>query len=93
MCIRDRRGIKGPYYFGAEISCVDFFLCAHLDWRSAGVFDPLKAKYGVDALAPYPKISAIYQSYLATPARQSPSAKVPKMMGPMKDEILNSYND
>merc|ERR1719326_2176655 len=44
------RSIKGPYYFGDAPSPVDFFLCQHLDWRCANVFDPLKAK-GVDCLA------------------------------------------
>ena len=28
------RGIVGPYYFGAEPSCVDFFLAAHMDWKA-----------------------------------------------------------
>ena len=50
------RSIKGPFYFGAEPSCVDFFLAAHLDARVASLFEPLKEKHGFDAMASAPKV-------------------------------------
>jgi len=84
------RGIQGPFYFGAEPSCVDFFLFAHLDNAIATVFAPVKAKYGVDAMAPYAKCLAIHAALSSTDAyKASKFTHSP----PIKDEILNSYNE
>ena len=84
------RGIVGPYYFGAEPSCVDFFLAAHMDWRVCSLFAPLKAKHGVDALAPFTKVVGVYEEL-----KKADGWVNYKTMGPMKpikDEILDSYN-
>jgi len=87
------RGIKGPYYFGDSLSCVDFFLAAHLDWRSTQVFNPLKARHGVDALAPFPKMVAIHEAIKATDAHKNfAGIQNDRGISPIKDEILDSYN-
>jgi len=83
------RGIKGPFYFGSEPCCVDFFLAAHLDWRTNQVFGPLKAKLGVDALAAFPKMVGILETLSATDAWKNCKLR---QMGPLKDEILEAYN-
>ena len=31
----------------------------HLDWRGSSIFVPLKERYGIDLLAPYPKMAAV----------------------------------
>jgi len=86
------RAIQGPYYFGGELSACDFFLAAHLDWRESAVFGPLKAKYGVDVLAGFPKISALHAALTATDGYKNYAGDL-KVPGPMKDEVLNAYND
>jgi len=88
MCNLER-GIAGPFYFGDSPSAVDFFLLQHLDWRSSSLFDPLKSKYGVDAMAPYPKMLAIQAALRATDAYKNYKALSP--MGPIKDEILAAF--
>lgn len=85
-------GIKGPYYFGDEPCCVDFFLAAHLDWRSVTLFNPLKAKHGVDALKPFPKVSGVYNALKATNS-WGDSPKGLRHMKPISDEILSAYHD
>ena len=85
------RGIVGPFYCGEEPCCVDFFLAAHLDWRTVSLFDPLKAKHGVDALAPFPKVSGVYAKLSSTDAWKN--YKGLRSMGPVKDEVLNSYHN
>lgn len=52
------RNIRGPYFFGAEPSYVDFFLLQHMDWRR-DMFDKLQAKTGKDFLGDCPKIKAV----------------------------------
>lgn len=82
------RSIKGPYYFGDKPAGADFFLLAHMDWRCCGVFDPIKAKYGEDHLAQFPKICNLLDLLRSTSAYQNCKHKMP---GPIKEEILNSY--
>ena len=84
------RSIKGPFYFGAEPSCADFLLLAHLDWRVSSLFDPLKTLYGVDVLAAYPKMSALLAAFHKTEQYQKSGHKLPP---PIKDEVLKSYNN
>jgi len=90
-------GIKGPYYYGDQPCAADFFLGAHMDWRMANVFDPLNAKYGVEPLAPYKKIVGLHDALKATDGYKRFAAKEekekPKAMGPIKDDVLNAYND
>lgn len=85
------RGITGPFYFGEEPSTVDFFLLGHLDWRITSVFAPLKEKLGVDVMADYPKMSAIYDALTATPAYKNYAGGLTPP-GPIKDEIFETYN-
>jgi len=85
------RAIVGPYYFGEEPSTVDFFLLGHLDWRITSVFAPLKEKLGVDVMAEYPKMSAIYAALTATPGYINyPGGLSPP--GPIDDKIFETYN-
>jgi len=86
-------GIKGPYYFGDEPCCVDFFLAAHLDWRTTTLFSPLKERHGVDALAPFPKAAGVYNALKNASSWGGDSPKGLRHMGPIKDEILNAYHD
>eukprot|EP00326_Haptolina_ericina_P030406 CAMPEP_0181171006 /NCGR_PEP_ID=MMETSP1096-20121128/1671_1 /TAXON_ID=156174 ORGANISM="Chrysochromulina ericina, Strain CCMP281" /NCGR_SAMPLE_ID=MMETSP1096 /ASSEMBLY_ACC=CAM_ASM_000453 /LENGTH=158 /DNA_ID=CAMNT_0023258609 /DNA_START=528 /DNA_END=1005 /DNA_ORIENTATION=+ len=85
------RAIKGPYFMGESPTCVDFFLLGHLDSRIASLFDPLKAKHGVDALAPYPKCLAIRAAL-----RESAGYKAStlSLSGPItKQEVLDAYHN
>ena len=84
-------GIKGPYYCGDEPCCVDFFLAAHVDSRKATLFEPLKAKLGVDALSAFPKIEKVWALLSATEAWANYKGPLGHMR-PIKDEILESYN-
>ena len=84
-------GIVGPYYCGSEPCCVDFFLAAHIDSRTATLFGPLKAKHGVDALAPFPKVSGVYAALSATDAWKNYAGPLGHMR-PVKDEILDAYH-
>lgn len=84
------RSIQGPFYFGEEPSAVDFFLLQHLDWRGVSMFVPLKEKYGVDVLAPYPKMAGVQAKLQAADGYK----KLPDgitMMKPIKDEILDAF--
>ena len=85
------RSIKGPFYFGADPCCCDFFLLQALDWREA-TFEQLKSKLGVDVMAPYPKAVAVATALRAAPGYANYKGGL-KMMGPVKDEIIDSYND
>lgn len=88
------RAIKGPFYFGDEPSAVDFFLLQHLDWRTTSLFAPLKEKYGVDLLAPYPKMVGVQAALQAADGYKNfASSKYSglKMVGPIKDEILSVF--
>jgi glutathione S-transferase len=85
------RGVQGPYFFGAQPSPVDFFLLQHLDWREQQVFGPLKARHGVDALAPYPKLCGVAAALRAAPAYANYAGGL-GFMGPIKDAILDSYH-
>lgn len=88
------RSIVGPYYFGAEPSSVDFFLLQHLDWRTTSMFTPLKERFGVDLLAPYPKIAAVQANLQAFDGyknyAQSKYSQL-KTPGSIKDEILDAF--
>jgi len=91
------RSIVGPYYFGAEPSAVDFFLLQHLDWRATSLFVPLKEKFGIDLLAPYPKIAAVQAALQASDAYKNyaegkSSYSQLKTPGPIKDEILAAFS-
>lgn len=84
------RGIKGPYYFGAKATYVDFHLNGSFEWMEMTTFNPLKAKTG-DLLVAYPKISAILQGI-----RGLASAKACKLsVGPdrfaIKPEVVEKY--
>ena len=86
-------GIVGPFYFGAEPSCVDFFLAAHCDLRTMTLFNPLKEKYGVDPLSAFPKVNAIYTALSSTDQWKNPQyAGSLAYMGPVKAEFLDAYN-
>jgi len=85
------RAIVGPYYFGEEPSTVDFFLLGHLDWRITSVFAPLKEKLGVDVMAEYPKMSAIYAALTATPGYINYQGGL-SPPGPIDDKIFETYN-
>jgi len=85
------RSIKGPYYFGDEPSCCDFFLLQALDWREP-TFEKLKAKLGVDPMAPFPKAVAVAAALRASPGYVNYKGGL-KMMSAVKDEIVDSYND
>lgn len=84
------RAIKGPYYFGEEPSAVDFFLLAHLDWRIAQVFEPLKA-LGIDCLAPYTKVVKVGELLRATDGYKNYKGGLQPASGPLKDEILAAF--
>ena len=61
-----------------------------MDWRVCSLFAPLKAKHGVDALAPFTKVVGVYEEL-----KKADGWVNYKTMGPMKpikDEILDSYN-
>jgi len=83
------RSIQGPYYFGAEVSAVDFMLLQHMDWREANVFAPLKAK-GVDVMAPYPKITALHEALKATDGYKNYAGGL-KTLGPIKPDVLAAF--
>lgn len=85
-------GIKGPYYLGEEFCCVDFFLASMVEHRLTSLFEPVKAKYGFDALEGYPKIVGVHAGLAATDAWKNYDTLKP-MFGPIKEEILNAYND
>ena len=84
------RAIKGPYYFGEQPSCVDFFLLQHMDWREANVFAPLKTK-GIDVMAPYPKITAVVEALKAADGYKNYAGGL-KTLGPIKDEVLAAFD-
>ena len=88
------RSIVGPFYFGEEPCAVDFFLLQHLDWRTTSMIAPLKERFGVDLLAPYPKIAGVQAALQAADGYknygQSKYSQL-KTPGPIKDEILNVF--
>ena len=89
------RAIVGPYYFGDEPSCVDFFLLGHVDWRNTGMFDRLMKEKGLgDWLAACPKIKALTAALRAAPGYKNYSGKLAIVMPSMliKDEVLASYD-
>jgi len=83
------RGIQGPFYFGAEPSCVDFFLLGHLDWREP-TFEKLRERFQVDPIAAFPKVSAIGAELRKAKGYKEFTAV--RMMNPVKDEVLDAYN-
>mmetsp|Transcript_10503 Transcript_10503/g.17455 ORF Transcript_10503/g.17455 Transcript_10503/m.17455 type:complete len:222 (+) Transcript_10503:65-730(+) len=80
--------IKGPYFFGAEPSFVDFFLLQHMDWRK-DLFAKLQAKTSKDFLAEYPKIKAVAESLRALPSYRNFSGGY--KYGTFKQEIIDAY--
>ena len=51
------RSIKGPFYFGASPTYVDFCLCGLMDWTETCLLQRLKEEKGVDVFGNYAKIS------------------------------------
>ena len=49
------RSIQGPYYFGENLTYVDFFACQVFDYVHFTIFGPV----GVDEVKRYPKIHAM----------------------------------
>jgi len=84
------RGIQGPFYFGSEPCCVDFFLAAQVDFRTVTLFSQLKAKLGLDVLAKYPKISGIYAALSGTEAWKTTKPNLGHMK-PVDAKIIDSY--
>ncbi|GMH80378.1 hypothetical protein TrST_g12909 [Triparma strigata] len=85
-------GIKGPFYLGAEPCAADFFLASMISHRASSLFAPIKDKYGFDAMANFPKAQGVHDALASTDAWKNYSALNP-MFGPIKEEILNAYND
>jgi len=52
--------ISGPYTFGSEPTCVDFFLCNQLDMVHVTILQELADHSGIDYLKPYPKIAGVW---------------------------------
>ena len=69
---------------------VDFFLLNQLDWRGNTIFAPLKDRYGVDVMAPYPKTSAVAAKLRDTSAYRNYKGPCPPKYPPIKDEILDA---
>jgi len=84
------RSIKGPFVFGDTPSAADFFLLQHLDWRGSSIFVPLKERYGIDLLAPYPKMAAVQAALQAADGYKNYQGGL-KTPGPIKDEILDAF--
>ena len=84
-------GIKGPFYCGDAPCAVDFFLAAHVDSRKATLFDPLNAKHGVDALAPFPKVLTVWRELSSADPWKKYQGPL-QHMRPIKDEILDAYH-
>merc|ERR1711990_1257713 len=63
--------ITGDFVFGAEPSCVDFFLAHQLDFVYHTVLQKLQDHTGTDVLASFPKIKGVWQR-----VRELPSYKV-----------------
>ena len=68
-----------------------FYLLQALDWREP-TFEKLKAKLGVDPMAPFPKAVAVAAALRASPGYVNYKGGL-KMMSAVKDEIVDSYND
>jgi glutathione S-transferase len=83
------RNIKGPFFFGAEPSYVDFFLLQHMDWRQ-DMFEKLKAKTGTDFLANYPKMVAATAGLRAL--KSYGNYKGPCKYGAFSEEIIDAYS-
>jgi len=83
------RQIKGPYIFGDKPSPADFFLTQHMEWRTNTFFEPLKAKYGIDLLAAYPKLCGVRDAVQAL-STYKPELNL-NIMGMTKDEILDEF--
>jgi len=86
------RAIKGPYYFGAQPCCVDFFLCHVIDWRNVGTFDRLSKQTGVDYWAPYPKVATACAAIRAFPAYQKFAGVILLPNFTTKDEVFENYD-
>ena len=63
--------IAGDFTFGAEPSCVDFFLANQLDFVYHTVLQKLQDHTGTDVLAGFPKIAGVWKRI-----RELPSYKV-----------------
>ena len=60
--------ITGDFVFGAEPSCVDFFLTNQLDFVYHTVLQKLQDHTGTDLLAGFPKIKGVCQRIRALPS-------------------------
>ena len=86
------RGIAGPFYFGAAPTSVDFFLCAHVDWVEATLFDRLKADKGIaDPLAPFAKVKATVEGIRGLESYRVSALTTIKEGFECKDEIVAAY--
>ena len=60
--------ITGDFVFGAEPSCVDFFLANQLDFVYHTVLQKLQDHTGTDLLASFPKIKGVWQRIRELPS-------------------------
>jgi len=80
------RNIKGPYFFGADPSFVDFFLLQHMDGRM-DMFEKLQVKTGRDLLVQCPKIKAVIAGLRSLDSYKASTYKV----GTFKQAIIDAY--
>jgi len=67
------RSIVGPYYYGEEITYVDFFMANCVEWAHNRVFDAVEPVTG-DKWAGYPKVNKVLEL-----VRQTRGYKVSKL--------------
>merc|ERR1711865_257361 len=80
--------IEGDSVFGAEPSCVDFFLANQLNMIYGTALQRLQDKTGKDVLADFPKIAGVWAKIKALPSYQAMDLEARPHI--MSDEALSA---